>query len=115
LDVVLASGEFFRWIDESGYERPTFWVSPLEERGEHTKAAGGAGPGIKITEQQPRGKKSGAAWEALNALYPDGPPENLQTSLIHRRVEWWIKQHLKAKYPFTNVSREVVARLLGRK
>jgi hypothetical protein len=115
LDVVLTSGEFFRWIDEAGYEHPTFWSPPSDEQGEQTRAAEGGGPRIKISDERPRGKKSLAALEAINELWPDGPPENLQTVRIHRRVDRWIKQQPTTIHHVGEVSREVVARLLGRK
>jgi hypothetical protein len=116
LDIVLTSSEFFEWINTIGYKRPTFWSCPFDEHSEQRRATDCTIPTIKITKEQPKAKKSRAAWKAINSRWPDGPPENLQTGHIHREVNKWIKkQQPTEKYPFTEVSREVVARLLHRK
>jgi hypothetical protein len=116
LPIVLTSSEFFEWIDTIGYKRPTFWSCPFDEHSEQRRATDGTVPRIEITKEQPKGKKSCAAWKAINSLWPDGPQEYLQTAHIHREVNKWIKkQQPREKYPFTEVSREVVARLLHRK
>jgi hypothetical protein len=112
LDIVLSSSEFFRWIDEIGYERPTFWSDALEKNDQPTDSTV---PKIVISKEPPKSEKSSAAWQAINCLWPDGPPKNLQTAEIHRRVNKWITRQPRTKYPFLEVSREVVARLLGRK
>jgi hypothetical protein len=129
LDVVLTSGEFFRWIDEAGYERPTFWSTRLEGSDQPADDAAqivdalkqtdsptdAIVPKIVIAKEEPKSKKSNAAWRAINSLWHDGPLETRQTADILRQVNKWISKQPRTKYPFTEVSREVVARLLGRK
>jgi hypothetical protein len=115
LHIVPTSSEFFEWIDTIGYKRPTFWSCPFDEHSEQRRATDGTIPRIEITKEQPKGKKSCAAWKAINSRWPDGPPENCQTARIHREVNKWIEKQPREKYPFTEVSREVVARLLHRK
>ena len=39
LDLVSTSSEFFRWIDEMGYSRPTFWSDALEKSDQPTDRA----------------------------------------------------------------------------
>jgi hypothetical protein len=112
LDIVLTSSEFFRWIDEIGCDRPTFWSDALEKNDQPTDHTV---PKIVISKEPPQTKKSEAAWQAINSLWPDGPSEDLQTANIHRQVNKWITKQPRTTYPFTKVSREVVARLLGRK
>jgi len=112
LDIVLTSTEFFRWIDEIGYERPTFWSDAFDKI---DQPADRTVPRIAIDKESPKSKKSRSAWQAINSLWPDGPPETLQTADIHRRVNKWISKQPRTEYPFTEVSREVVARLLRRK
>jgi hypothetical protein len=89
--------------------------STTEQQTKQGRASHGTIPTIEITKVQPETAKSRAAWEVLNGLWPDGPPANLQTADIHRKVNRWIEKLPRAKYPFTQVSRETVARLLGRK
>jgi hypothetical protein len=115
LDIVLTSSEFFRWIDVSGYKRPTFWSPPLEVQREQEGFFDSNVPTIEITEVQPKTAKSHAAWQAIKTAWPDGPPKNVGTADIHRKVNQWIKKQPRTKFPFTEVSRETVARLLRRK
>jgi hypothetical protein len=130
LEIVLTSREFFQWIDAIGYRRPSFWADALERSDQPThntapradaleksdRPSDNTVPIIPISKEQPKSKKSSTAWQAINSLWPDGPPANLQTAHIHRQVNKWIaKQPRTTTHPFTEVSREVVARLLGRK
>jgi hypothetical protein len=115
LDIVLTSSEFFRWVGASGYERPTFWSCPIEEQSEQSGPLDSTIPTIQITKVQPKSVKSRAAWQAIDALWPNGPSAILKTADIHRSVNKWIQKQPRTKYPFTEVSREVVARLLERK
>ena len=129
LDIVLTSKEFFQWVDAIGYRRPSFWANALERSDRPTyntapiadaleksdQPSDNTVSKIVISQEQPKSKKSSAAWQAINSSWPDGPPEDLQTAHIHRQVNKWITKQLRTTYPFTKVSREVVARLLGRK
>jgi hypothetical protein len=115
LDIVLTSSEFFQWVDASGYKRPTFWSPPLEEQSEQEGLLDSTIPTIKITTVRPKRAESRAAWQAISALWPDGPAENLHTADIHRKVNKWIEKQSRAKYAFTEVSRDTVARLLRRR
>jgi hypothetical protein len=112
LDIVFTSSEFFQWIDAIGFERPTFWSDALEKSDPPVDRTV---PRIVICKEPPKSKKSRAAWHGINGLWPDGPQENLQTAHIHRQVNKWISKQPRTTYPFTEVSREVVARLLNRK
>lgn len=112
LDIVLTSREFFQWVDGCGYKHPTFWSDALKES---DRPADHAIPSVVISNERPKSKKSGAAWDAINSVWPDGAPGNLETARIHRQVNKWISNQPRTKYPFTGVSREVIARLLGRK
>ena len=114
LDIVLTSSEFFEWIDTIGYERPTFWSYALE-KSDQPNPTDSTVPRIRISKAEPKRVKSRAAWQAINSLWPDGPPENLKTANIHRKVNGWIEKISRAQYPFTEVSRDTVARLLHRK
>jgi hypothetical protein len=114
LDVVLTSGEFFQWIELSGYIPPTFW-SDERQKDDPANAADATVPRIEITKAEPETKKSSAAWHAINNTWPEGPPINLQTAAVHRGVNKWIAKQPRTKYSFTEVSRETVARLLRRK
>lgn len=129
LDIVLTSSEFFQWVDAIGYSRPSFWANALERSDQPTdniapiadalkksdEPTDNVVPKIVISKEEPKSKKSSAAWHAINNLWPDGPSETLQTAHIHRQVNKWITKQLRTKYPFTEISREVVARLLSRK
>ena len=127
LDIVLTSSEFFQWVDACDYKRPTFWSPPhdasppldrkalLEEQSEQGGRLDSAIPTIEVTKLQPKTTKSRAAWQAINALWPVGPPINLQTSAILRKVNKWIEKQPREIYSFTEVSRETVVRLLRRK
>jgi hypothetical protein len=106
VDIVLTSSEFFRWIDELGYERPTFWSNALEGSDQPAddtaqmvdalkksdKPTDSIVPKIVITKEEPKSKKSNAAWHAINSLWHDGPSENLQTAHILRQVNKWISK-----------------------
>ena len=129
LDIVLTSKEFFQWVDAIGYRRPSFWANALERNDQPTdntapiadalersdQPSDNTVPIIVISKEPPQTEKSEAAWQAINSLWPDGPPKNLATAHIHRQVIKWIGKQPRTKYPFTEVSREVVARLLGRR
>jgi hypothetical protein len=115
LDIVLTSGEFLQWAGACRYTPPTFWSRPDELQSEQGGPPDSAIPTIEITKEQPKTAKSRAAWQAINALWPDGPPKNLQTADIHRKVNKWIEKQPRAKYPFKEVSRDTIARLLHRK
>jgi hypothetical protein len=126
VDIVLTSSEFFQWVDAIGYRRPSFWakrsdqltdnIAPIADALEKSdEPTDNIVPKIVISKEEPKSKKSSAAWQAINAVWPDGPLENLPTADIHRKVNQWIKKQPRAKIPFTEVSRETVARLLRRK
>jgi hypothetical protein len=114
LGIVLTSGEFFQWIDACDYKRPTFWSRPAK-RTDPENPDDGSMPKIDIGKVEPKTAKSRAAWEALTASWPNGPPANLKTADIHRKVNKWIEKQPRTKYSFIEVSRETVARLLRRK
>jgi hypothetical protein len=115
LDIDLTSGEFFRWVDTCRCTSPKFWSSEEKQQSDQGTATDDTIPPIKITKVPPESAKSRAAWEALIALWPNGPPANFKTADIHRKVNKWIEKAPRAKYPFKEVSRDTVARLLGRK
>jgi hypothetical protein len=72
-------------------------------------------PRIKIPDIQPKTLKSSAAWFGIKAIWPNGPSQSQQTADIHRLVNKWIEKQPRTLYPFAEVSRETVARLLRRK
>jgi hypothetical protein len=71
---------------------------------------------IKLPEREPRGKNQSAAWTALNALYPDGVPENIHTSpKLVNQVNNFIKTQARAIVAVDRVTREDIDRVLKRK
>jgi hypothetical protein len=57
LNVVLTSGEFFQWIELSGYKPPTFW-SDERQKDDPANAADATVPRIEITKVEPETEKN---------------------------------------------------------
>ena len=112
--VLLTRREFIQWIDKCRYQPPTFWGVPSEDDDEQ-QPTDNTVPRITIAITQPKRPKSSAAWQGIRKLWPQGPPEKLATADIHRKVNEWLKKQQRSLYPFTEVSRETIARLLHRK
>lgn len=87
--IVLSQSEFIQWTKKCGYTHPTFWgnASADDDEREHTD---NTVPRITITKIQPKTEKSNAAWRGIRHLWPDGPPKDLATSEIHRKVNRWL-------------------------
>ncbi len=110
----LTRSEFLNWTEKCKYERPTFWGRHSDGEDEQLPLDNRV-PLITITKIAPKTKKSEAAWNAINKLWLEGPPMNLATSDIVRKVNNWILKQPRERYPFSEVSRETIARLLNRK
>jgi hypothetical protein len=70
---------------------------------------------FQLSKQEPSSAHSAAAWKAMNLLWPTGVPLNLGIAQILVKVNAWIKKQPRNIVEIESVSREVVARLLGRR
>jgi hypothetical protein len=86
--IVLTVGEFIRWLDKCGSDRPTFWRIPFENESPRQSTNETSSPNRKETnryllpKKASRGRESAYAWYVLRSLWPEGPPRSMSIRRI---------------------------------